>query len=42
MKGRAIEYLPEELAWIEARKDWPRKQLASAFQGRPPNHQKIK
>lgn len=34
MKGRAIEYLPEELAWIEARKDWPRKQLASAFQFR--------
>lgn len=32
MKGRAIEYLPEELTWIEARKDWPRAQLHSAFQ----------
>lgn len=32
MKGRAIKYLPEELAWIEARKDWPRAQLHSAFQ----------
>lgn len=31
MKGRAIEYLPEELAWIEARKDWPRARLHSAF-----------
>lgn len=32
MKGKAIIYLPEELAWIEARKDWPRGQLHSAFQ----------
>ena len=32
MKGSAIKYLPEELAWIEARKEWPRAQLHSAFQ----------
>lgn len=31
MKGRAIPYLPEELAWIEARKDWPRARLHTAF-----------
>lgn len=31
-KGRAIEWLEEELAWIEARKDWPRHQLYTAFQ----------
>lgn len=31
MKGRAIDYLPEELAWIEARKDWPRAILHSGF-----------
>lgn len=31
MKGRQIEYMPEELAWIEARKEWPRARLHSAF-----------
>ncbi len=31
MKGRAIEYLPEELAWIEAHKDWPRATQHSGF-----------
>jgi len=31
MKGRRIDYIPEELAWIEARKDWPRRQLHSGF-----------
>lgn len=31
MKGRAIEWQPEELAWIEARKDWPRADLHRAF-----------
>lgn len=31
MKGRAVSYLPEELAWIEARKDWPRAELHRAF-----------
>lgn len=31
MKGRAIAYLAEELAWIEARKDWPRRLLHQAF-----------
>lgn len=31
MKGRWIDWLPEELAWIEARKDWPRDRLHSAF-----------
>jgi hypothetical protein len=31
MKGRAIDWLPEELAWIEARKDWPRADLHRAF-----------
>ncbi len=31
MKGRAIHYIPEELAWIEARKDWVRSELHSAF-----------
>jgi hypothetical protein len=30
MPGR-ISYMPEELAWIEARKDWPRARLHSAF-----------
>lgn len=29
--GQWIEYLPEELAWIEARKDWPRRELHAAF-----------
>ena len=31
MKGRRIDWLPEELAWIEARKDWPRADLHRAF-----------
>lgn len=31
MKGRQIKYEPEELAWIEARKEWPRKDLHVAF-----------
>jgi hypothetical protein len=31
MKGRAIPYEPEELVWIEARKDWPRAELHKAF-----------
>jgi len=31
MKGRQIHYEPEELAWIEARKDWPRRDLHVAF-----------
>lgn len=31
MKGRAIGWLPEELAWIEARKEWPRADLHRAF-----------
>ncbi|WP_102226851.1 HNH endonuclease signature motif containing protein [Acidimangrovimonas sediminis] len=31
MKGQAIDYLPEELAWIEAHKDWPRKTLHAGF-----------
>lgn len=31
MKGRWITYLPEELAWIEARKDWARRELHAAF-----------
>ena len=31
MKRAAIVWLPEELAWIEARKDWPRARLYSAF-----------
>lgn len=31
MKGRAISYEPEELAWIEARKEWPRADLHRAF-----------
>ena len=29
--GRWIEYIPEELAWIEARKDWTRRQLHAGF-----------
>jgi hypothetical protein len=33
MRGRAINWLPEELAWIEARKDWPRADLHRAFVG---------
>lgn len=31
MRGRRITYLPEELAWLEARGDWPRDRLHSAF-----------
>lgn len=31
MKGQRIPYMPEELAWIEARKTWPRARLHSAF-----------
>lgn len=31
MKGKAINWLPEELAWIEARKEWPRAELHRAF-----------
>lgn len=33
-RGQWIEYLPEELAWIEARKDWPRAKLHAAFVSR--------
>ena len=31
MKRRPITWLSEELAWIEARKDWPRRDLHAAF-----------
>lgn len=31
MKGQQIHYEPEELAWIKARKDWPRRDLHVAF-----------
>lgn len=31
MKGRQIKYDPAELAWIEARKEWPRRDLHRAF-----------
>jgi hypothetical protein len=31
MKGKAIDYLPEELDWIEARKEMPRAELHSLF-----------
>lgn len=31
MTRRRIPYMPEELAWIEARGDWPRDRLHSAF-----------
>ena len=34
MKGRRIEYFDDELAWIEAHKDWPRKELHQAFVAR--------
>lgn len=34
MKGRWITYLPEELAWIEAHKDWPRTDLHRGFVAR--------
>ena len=29
--SRVISYITEELAWIEANKDWPRRRLHSAF-----------
>ena len=31
MKGRRIPYSDAELAWIEQRKDWPRRDLHAAF-----------
>lgn len=31
MKGRPIVYSQDELAWIEARKEWPRAQLHAEF-----------
>lgn len=31
MKGRAIPYLPQELAWIEARKEMPRAEAHALF-----------
>lgn len=31
MKGRAITYHPDELAWIEARKEMPRRELHQLF-----------
>lgn len=31
MKGRAIQYLPQELAWIEARKKMPRDEMHALF-----------
>lgn len=31
MKGRWITWLPEELEWIEAHRDWPRAHLHSGF-----------
>lgn len=31
MKGRPIDWQPGELAWIEARRDWPRADLHRAF-----------
>lgn len=31
MKGRAIQYLPQELAWIEARKEMPRDEMHALF-----------
>lgn len=31
MKGRPIEWFADELAWIEERKDWPRRELHAAF-----------
>lgn len=31
MTRRRIPYMPEELAWLEARGDWPRDRLHSAF-----------
>jgi hypothetical protein len=34
MKGQRIEYFEDELAWIEARRDWPRKDLHQSFVAR--------
>lgn len=34
MKGQQITYFADELAWIEAHRDWPRRQLHAAFQAR--------
>lgn len=34
MKGHWITWLPEELAWIEAHKDWPRADLHRGFVAR--------
>ena len=34
MKGAWIHYLAEELAWIEARRDWPRRVLHQGFVAR--------
>lgn len=31
MKGRPIDWQPEELAWIEARKEWPRAEAHALF-----------
>ncbi len=31
MKRTRVDYIPEELAWIEAHKDWPRAQLHTGF-----------
>ena len=31
MKGCVIQWFPEELRWIEARKEWPRAELHRAF-----------
>jgi len=31
VKGRPVGWQPEELAWIEARADWPRRELHRAF-----------
>jgi hypothetical protein len=38
MKGQQIEYFDDELAWIEAHKDWPRKQLHQGFVARFERH----
>lgn len=34
MKGQRIEYFEDELAWIEAHKDWTRKELHQGFVAR--------
>ncbi|WP_232831620.1 HNH endonuclease signature motif containing protein [Pseudogemmobacter bohemicus] len=31
MKGHPITWFPEEMAWLEARQDWPRAELHKAF-----------